>query len=486
MIENAPFSDLILPLRRPEYAPSPETFLTSIAWSLFELPKISDRESVLYRKKEKESSKFGEKHRYTYVELLERKDEFKAALTASGVKVDGTGGRIDSDFIEALLNGLSGTTSVSSSFVSAVPVVPGTALLQTVRGMKGKEKDTKFAGMLEDLFVMGSDQKQGESSFAEMWLASLDSRLNSYPLLGAIDEALDSVFGPRTRRAPAQNERQSWALFDNLPELRARSPFAWFHEAWLNLNSPEWVAALPPRVWTDWAAALCRTAFGMSYLWEAAWFNRVAALIIDETSGTEDIKQLSVGNLLQWFPETATKELRDSSRQIGRPIRRGGELREVIRDFIQSNGGDAIDIFEGLEKAKSDSKLKQRLVDIRQKPKSGRAYKDTVEAVSYSLQTRTGVGANADFYGVLRSQGVKGEWEVSPGTEWLACIVSLTAEKPGVGLNLGLTMSQLSRIGITVNTPQVTALLERAGLARGSDDADLGLFVQTAFDVRNS
>ncbi len=486
MIENVPFSDLILPLRRPEYAPSPETFLTSIAWTMFELPSISDSESVLFRRKEKESARLGEKHRYTYSELLERKSEFKAALSAAGLRVDGAGGRIDSDFIDALLNGLSGTTSVSSSFISAVPVVPGTALLQTVRGMKGKDKDTKFAGMLEDLFVLGSEGHQTNGSFAEMWLKSLDSRLQSYPLLGAIDEALDTVFGPRVRRPVTANQKPPWLLFQELPELRSRSPFSWFHEAWINLNSPDWVAALPPRVWTDWAAALCRTAFGMTYLWEAAWFNRISALIIDDTAHVNELEQLSVGNLLHWLPETATKELRDSSRQIGRPIRRGGELREVIQDFIQASGGSNIDVLEGLEKAKSDSRLKQRLSEIRLKPKAGRAYKDTVEAVSYSLQTRSGSGTNADFYGVLRSQGTKGVWEVSPGTEWLACMVSLTAQKPGIGLNLGLTMNQLSRIGITVNTPQVTALLERAGLARGSDDADLGLFVQTAFDMRNS
>jgi hypothetical protein len=485
LINNVPFNDLIPPLRRPEYAPSPETFLTSVAWSLFDLPSISASESVLYRRKEKEASSGAGNHRYTHSELLEKKVELKKVLSASGIKVDGNGGRIDSDFIEALLNGLSGTASVSSSYVSAVPIVPATALLQTVRGMKGKANDTKFAGMLEDLYVLGSGEAIQSGSFAEMWLNSAESRLINYPLLGAIDSALDSVFGPRTRKTLVVEPQIGWTLLNSIPDLKARSPFAWFSDAWSNLNSSDWVSALPPRVWTDWAASVSRTGFGMSYLWEAAWFNRVSMLILDDSADASDLQNLTVGDLLQWFPETATQELRDCGRQIGRPIRRGGELRQVLQDFIESSNGERIDVIEGLERAKADTNLKKRLSEIRQKPKGGKAFKDTVEAVSYSLQTRSGLGANADFYGVLRSQGKRGSWEVAPGTEWLASIVSLTAKKPGVGLNLGLVMNQLSRIGISVNTPQVVSLLERAGLARGSDDADLGLFVQTAFDQRN-
>jgi hypothetical protein len=446
------------------------------------LPGISPSERVLFRQKEKESPKLGKAPRYTYSELLGRSGDLKAALMAAGIQVEGGNGRVESDFVHALLNGLSGTTSVSSSFISAVPIVPSAALLQTVRGMKGKDSDTKFAAMLEDIFVFGAIDKGPSSQFAELWLGSLETRTANYPLLGAIDHAIDAIIGPRVRRAARSEKVASWELLDALPDLKRNSPFSWFHSSWTNLNSVDWVASLPPRVWTDWAASLMRTAFGMTYLWEAAWVNKVASLIIDESSRPQDIETLSVGGLLQWSPDSATQELRAVGRQIGRPLRRAGELKKILEDFIQASGGNSLDLLSGLERAKADGNLKSRISAVKLKPKGGKAFKDTVEAVSYSLQTRSGSGSNADFYGVLKSQGKRGSWEVSPGTEWLACVVSLIATKPGVGLNLGQVMKQLSNIGVTANTPQVISLLERAGLARGSDDADLGLFVQTAFD----
>jgi hypothetical protein len=484
MITQIGFGNLIPELRRPEYAPSPETFLTSIAWSMFDLPSVSSTERVLFRQKERESSKVGKTHRFMYAELLNRSAEFKVALKDAGIQLGGPAERVDADLVQGILNGLSGTSSLSSSFISAVPIVPSSALLQTVRGMKGKDTDTNFAGMLETIFLFGAMDAGSSPRLAELWLRSLESRLIDYPLLGAIDQAIDSLVGPRVKKPLRESPIQSWKLLDALPELKRNSPFAWLHSSWINLNSTDWVDALPPRVWTDWAATLLRTSFGMTYLWEAAWVNRVATLILDDSSAAADIAGVSIGGLLHWSPSSATQELRDAGRYIGRPLRRSGELRKIIEDYVQTSGGDSLDVVSGLERAKRDRNLKSRLAQVRLKPKAGKAYKDTVEAVSYSLQTRGGSGANADFYGVLNSFGRRGAWEVSPGTEWLACVASLIAAKPGLSLNLGQVMNQLSNIGISVNTPQVISLLERAGLARGSDDADLGLSVQTAFNQR--
>ena len=70
---------------------------------------------------------------------------------------------------------------------------------------------------------------------------------------------------------------------------------------------------------------------------------------------------------------------------------------------------------------------------------------------------------------------------VAPTTEWMAVLASLSSSQPHSTISLGELMNNLRTLGLRPAVKEVVALLENAGLARGSDDADLGLKIETAY-----
>jgi hypothetical protein len=110
---------------------------------------------------------------------------------------------------------------------------------------------------------------------------------------------------------------------------------------------------------------------------------------------------------------------------------------------------------------------------------SERSAVNTWEAVKYALLTRDASGPFADYYGLLRSSGRF--LTVQPGTEWMAVVASLAGDGPGKTSDVATLMLSLQELGLRPEAGDLIQLLEKAGLARGSADADRGVVIESAF-----
>src|SRR5690606_210126 len=105
----------------------------------------------------------------------------------------------------------------------------------------------------------------------------------------------------------------------------------------------------------------------------------------------------------------------------------------------------------------------------------GNAGTNVWEAIRYALKTREHSGRFADHFGLLEQRG---RWLfISPGAEWIVVIASLAAGGPGGVTDAKTVMTKLHQMGLRPELRDLVILLEAAGLARGSADADFGLEV---------
>ena len=117
-----------------------------------------------------------------------------------------------------------------------------------------------------------------------------------------------------------------------------------------------------------------------------------------------------------------------------------------------------------------------RFADKLSEQDNPRYLQNLYETVIYSLLRRD----LSDHYGLLTSRG-NAIAVVSPGTEWVAVVASLSAGSPGRETHVGQVVRDLARLGLQPRLPDLVSLLEAAGLARGSADADHGVRVDSAF-----
>jgi hypothetical protein len=101
------------------------------------------------------------------------------------------------------------------------------------------------------------------------------------------------------------------------------------------------------------------------------------------------------------------------------------------------------------------------------------------EAVRYALMVRPETGPFKDHYGLLRARGRY--LVIDPGTEWVTVMASLSCPSPGTQTDVASLMTSLAELGLRPELGDLIRLLERAGLAHGSADADQGVVVQSAF-----
>ena len=104
----------------------------------------------------------------------------------------------------------------------------------------------------------------------------------------------------------------------------------------------------------------------------------------------------------------------------------------------------------------------------------------TWEGIRYSLLVRLPAGPDADHYGLLRSVGRR-YLVVQPANEWIAVVASLTAPAPGAPTTVGSVQRSLYDLGLRPQPRDLITLLARAGMARGSADADQAVVVQAAY-----
>lgn len=463
--------DVVLKMNRPQYVSVPEGFISALAWNTHAWDaeeKVGKKLGLVYiKRKEKTSSYF--LVRETIPRGSER-EKFGEALRKTGLGHEDVGDVLLSD---AVTNSVTGIQAEKSTLQAASPVTAGFALLQNVRGVQGAANPPQLAAILETIYAYGrgpaiSDDQRGVSS---RWLEAVDTRCKIDPLLFAMDAAVKSnLLGDGLRRITAAPGTEQTSL--------APTPFSWFTRSWDRLTSKEWVQALPARVWTDWATTLLRLAMGLGFLWEAAWNEMLARKILSNGELTWDQAMSAVPVILPWPSSRASTSVRDVASVVSWRVHKGGAIRKVMDEWFAKNEGDREQDFEtGFKLMQSNGWLRDNLMAALGSQEKSSV--NTWEAIKYALLTRDIAGPFADYYGLLRGNGRY--LTVEPGTEWIAVVASLACEHPGGKSNVGALMSDLQEMGLDPEVADLVELLERAGLARGSADADQGVLIQSAY-----
>lgn len=464
---------LPLPLNRPEYVAVPEAFISALATRRFQIASLlpdAIRPLGLYFEGPHPISKS-----LQFVSTRPQDDAvpvFARALEAAGLKSEGS----SLEVAEAVLNSILGIKVERSQIHPASPLSPSVAMLQNTRGLLRKGNPADIAQILEGMYQMGSARDVAErgSSAAGRWHQASVRRLEIDPLLRAIDSALDSaVLRGKEDRSVASDSRAI-----HLSGQFDQSPFGWFAESWDRLTEPVWVDALPARVWVDWATTILRLAYGFGFLWEASWYVALARDVQSPTPSTWLELQSQVGDVIPWVSSRAGTTARDvAPRLIGR-IHQGERVRRLLARY-GDNLSPMADFDEYISVIRADQSRRDELRDAVNSSDRESSGNNLWEATKYALLARGTSDSNPDYYGVLHANGRY--LTVSPGTEWVAVVASLTCVVPGGSTDVGRVLDSLGRLGMRPELSDLIALLERAGLARGSADADRGVQVESAF-----
>lgn len=464
---------MLLPLLRPQYVAVPEALITALAWRVFDVKVEPDHSGkqvgLLFRTNPKQTKTLA--IRATEPEG-ERLRAFGEALRKEGLKTSGD----PITLARAVSNSIAGVRAGKSGSQPASPITPAFALLQNMRGLQGAKNPPDFAEIIESLYRMGLPKGANSAGAAQLWLAAAEHRMETDPLAGALDRAVDAALldGARQRRIADHTQRaEPWQ------GLFANTPFEWFASSWDRLNDPLWVEALPARVWVDWATTVLRLAVGLGFLWEAAWYEAVAREVLSLKSPTWDGVKASVAPPLPWKSSRAGLGIRDVAPLLGLRVHRGEQIRGLLSEWLEDNGKPDEDFTSALHRMHADEKFCDRLVEALGSRRRTASGGNLWEAVKYALKTRENSGPFADYYGLLQSNGRF--LTVDPGTEWMAVVASLACPEPGKPTDVGAVLASLSQLGVRPELADLIALLERAGLARGSADADQGVVVQSAF-----
>lgn len=462
---------LLLPFNRPEYFSVPEALLSSLAWRAHELVPESDAQKpvgLMYKAEAKETH---------YLTLKPTKPEGTAA-EALGRQLKATAlNTMASDLLlgEAVASSVMGIRIEKTGNQPASPITPALALMQDPRGILVKKGPPDFASIIESLFTVGHPVGGPTESATELWMTAADRRLQLDPMLSAIDRSMMStVFADRCVRRTALSipeDSVDWC------GLYPETPYEWFAKSWTALTSSEWVEALPARVWVDWATTVLRLAMGLGFLWEYAWYEALGdAIIRDHVPDTWEELQATVRSPLPWQSSRSSISVRDVGSTIKWRVSRGEKIRKSLKERLNESGQQQ-DAIEFLRSA-AESDLRGSLAaEITEKKEAGKLVWETIK---YGLQVRESSGPFTDYYGILKTRGRR-YLLIDPGTEWIAVVASLTCGSPGSKCNVGDVLRDLTMLGMRPELGDLVALLERAGMARGSADADHAVIVESAF-----
>lgn len=479
---------LLLPMKRPEYYSVPEALLSSLAWRAYEniSPEVpigrgsKAPKSTASRKKQTGHMYEATPRSHSTLDLRATRPKGDDA-TNFGNSLKHVGGfstdASDRLLGDAVASSILGIRIEKTGNQPASPLSPALALLQDPKGVLVKAGPPDFGDIIETIFALGHDAVPSLSATG-MWLKSADKRMQIDPLLSSINASvMDSIFGDSVQLRQSQatvTSTDSWlGMFPN-------TPFAWFAESWTTLNSDDWVSALPSRVWVDWATALLRLGVGLGFLWEYSWYETIGSAIVgNAVPDSFDELVDSVSSPLPWRSSNCTISVRDVGSEIKWRMTRGEKVRKYLDKQLKEYKNspelaniDAITFLNILSENKQE--LKKILAD---KTQAGKAVWETVK---YGLQVREQSGPFTDYYGLLKTRN-RNYLVVEPGTEWMAVVASLTCGAPGQRCNVGAVLRNLSRMGMRPEQTEVIEILERAGLARGSADADHAVIVESAF-----
>lgn len=467
---------LILPLNRPQYVMSPEALTTALAWSLYTAePAARDGDeravALIYRTDPLETQHLI----FTPTEPSgDGLEAFGDALREAGVTSEGPASQLGS----AVANALAGIQAEKSGRQPAAPLTPGLAMLQNMQGLQAARNPPAFAAILEALHELGGDPGGPSATAASLWRDATERRMATDPLVRSIDAAVVAALLADRKMQKVQQAPLLYGDATQWSGLLPKTPFCWFARMWTKLTSDPWVDALPPRVWADWASTVLRMAFGMGFLWEAAWYEHLARTLQQDNAPEWMELVSSVPDILPWRQASSPISHRTVASILGWRVRRGALIRTHLSKWLASAAASDEPLDAVLAAMRSDAKLSQDLRDDLGSRARGAA--NLWEAIRYTLLVREQFGPYADYYGLLRSRR-GGYLTIDPATEWIAVVASLECPEPGGQTDVGAVVAGLDMMGLRPPLADLIALLEKAGMARGSADADQGVIVESAF-----
>lgn len=471
---------IVLPLDRPQYVSLPEALSSALAWSryrtqLIETDEVGAARTVaLMFHAGSNANKTLKTLRYQETcpdNDASRLAKFGIALNDAGLKCRAP----DDIFARAASASVRGLKSNKSANQPAAPISEALALLQNNQGFLGAAKPPRMDRILESLFDLGAPVTSADLSVAGRWRGAVNHRLEIDRIVRSLDSAARASlisFDLVKSDDLSTTAPSSWAgLLDG-------TPFSWFRRTWLRLTSDEWVEALPARVWVDWASTVLRMAIGTGFLWEALWYETVARAVLSEQPTDWRSLRREVVEVMPWKSSANDVGVRDVSSILLWRVRRSNQIKLELQQWIDKSSAGEEEITRVLREMSMDNSLVKSL-ELAMVSQS-RGSKNLWESIKYSLLAREEAGEFADNYGLLRARSNR-FLTPTPGTEWMAVMSSLCVEHPGRQVHLRDVMESLAECGLRPELSEITALLERAGLARGSADADEGVVVQSAF-----
>jgi hypothetical protein len=335
---------------------------------------------------------------------------------------------------------------------------------------------------------------------SELWYAAVMKVAKGTDLLRAIDAALfQSVIKanldpkaipdwPPCARPPNElsvpdGPPRWWTGSDFDP---AETPFGWFAESWRKLCSDEWIQALPPRRWTDWASCLIRQALAFCFLWEAHFFRVLGRYVAMENSEPPEtaaarIRAAPLG-LIPWATagSIATLDIKPRMRDL---LRTGHACRAAFWEWQASTVAPKDKSLVGMlsyTRKRASKALRGQLVAALDGNAKAGGLSNLIETVEYSLLCRRDTGRSADFYGFTKTVSRRFT-HVAPSPEWIVVISSVAAPGPSVGCRLADVIVSLQRLGLQPRIDTLVQELERAGLCASAPDGDEGILVSPAF-----
>lgn len=481
-VEHLVAGDLYLPLRRPEYMSSPEGLLSDIAWEGYRLSCSGQTTGSVGLVFEGEPK--GSRSRTVFATRpgRERAKGLAAVLQKGGIRIDSLDSGLGQVLPSALLNSVRGTKAERSGIRAVAPMTEWLARMQNAVGMTNKDNPSSYSGILEYMYQLGAGKSRG--TLNSSWLSALSLRIEGDPLLKCVDEFAEHVLREvLSEHQISISSTASGKQDGRVPDRRLveYTPYKWFAESWDLLTSEEWINALSPRVWTDWILTCLRMVFGFGFLWESRYLDSVARAVLSENDTVLERFLSSPPTLLPWVSSVAAKSQRNIRPSIRDAARRGAAMRKVLDEWRREEGLDVdepLSVFIARLRQNAQGMVRDEIA------RSGRATKGApsalYESIFYSLRERHSEGDAADYYALLRKATAQ-SFVIAPGVEWVALVASLSCKVPGGETTLGSLNRNLALLGLHAPAQDLIDLLEMAGLASGSADADQGVRVRSAF-----
>jgi hypothetical protein len=512
--------DEYLPLPRPEYAKQTEALLTDLLWrspgsslsgptgaSYFDALGQLERQAKGLPGMDRliPLRAGGQTNLVETFPLAYTADTSPLVRTAPGANSQ------SSSLLDSVLESIVAPRARGATSLTCVPLHPEIVVLQTLHGLVNKERPPQLARSIEVVGWLGGSPALG--SVASRFLQAVAQQAAAREgLPGLIDSIVPLIARHVWSQLPGLSKNPnalmpSWQGVAPQPlptggsgsalATNRNTPFSWFWDNWLVLCSPAngWYELLPSRRFTDWSLCLLRTGLAFAYLWEAEFFVRVHACLVERAnpSGTYPAAQ-ALRSMVNGKTGLATIESplvpasqKDAWRPLSTLLARGQVARLRFVKYLENNlpfmlppsGTGLDDVVQDWIASVPSADLPDLAAPLAPEPDTARNQKFFVR---YLLQPRSSdddSADQADFYYLARTNS-KNVW-FQPGPEWLVVVTGLLGNTPGGRCTLGMLLEGLSRLGLRSERWVLVGMLEEAGLSLDSPDADNALVIRSGF-----